>query len=99
MSTRAEELRSLLQTELGATHVEVADESHLHAGHAGARAGGGHFRAVVVSSRFRGLSPVKAQQLVYRALGDRLLPGGPVHAFAMTTMTPEQWRARTKARG
>lgn len=84
-----------MQRELDATHVEVSDESHLHVGHAGAQGGGGHFRAVVVSPRFRGLTPVKAQQLVYRALSDRLLPGGSVHAFAMTTWTPEQWRAET----
>ena len=47
-------LEARLREKLEATHVEVIDESHLHAGHAGAKDGGGHFRAVIVSERFAG---------------------------------------------
>ena len=52
--------------------MEVEDESHLHAGHPGAAAGGGHFRAVIVADCFEGLSRVAAQRLVYQALADEM---------------------------
>jgi BolA protein len=91
------EIEQRLQETLGAVHVEVEDESRLHAGHG---ATGGHYRAVVVSERFAGLSRVAAQRLVYAALGEWM--DGPIHAFAVRTFTPEQWRAGTaggRARG
>ena len=92
MTARAERIAERLREALGATHVEVDDESHLHAGHAGARSGGGHFRATIVSTRFEGLSRVAAQRLVYDALGE--LMRGEIHALAMTTWTPAQWSER-----
>lgn len=90
MSERAQRVAERLRAELQALYVEVADESHLHAGHPGAR-GGGHFRALIVSPRFAGLGRVAAQRLVYAALGNLL--DGEIHAISMTTLTPEQWRA------
>jgi BolA protein len=85
-------IEKTLREALDAEHVEVVDESHLHAGHPGARSGGGHFRATVVSARFDGLSRLAAQRLVYQALGD--LMQREIHALAMTTWTPEAWRKR-----
>ena len=82
------EIEARLREALGAVHVEVEDESRLHAGHG---ASGAHYRAVVVSERFAGLSRVAAQRLVYDALGEWMQ--GPIHAFAVRTFTPEQWRA------
>ena len=82
-------LEDALRERLAASHVEVVDESHLHAGHPGARAGGGHFRAVIVSERFEGLSRVRAQQLVYDSLGDWM--GREIHALSMKTFTPRDW--------
>ena len=70
MAIEASEIESRLRDALEATHVEVVDESHLHAGHAGAKDGGGHYRAVIVSEQFDGLNRVKAQQLVYGVLDD-----------------------------
>jgi BolA protein len=84
-----DELEERLRQTLDATHCEVIDESHLHAGHAGARDGGGHFRAVIVSERFAGLNRIKAQQLVYAAVGDWM--GREIHALSMKTFTPEAW--------
>lgn len=81
------EIEARLRERLAAVHAEVEDESRLHAGHG---ATGGHYRAVVVSERFAGLSRVAAQRLVYEALGDWMQ--GPIHAFAVRTFTPEQWR-------
>ena len=79
-----------LRERLAAVHVEVVDESHLHAGHAGAASGAGHFRALVVSPRFAGLSLVAAQRLVYEALGDEM--GSEIHALSVRTLAPERWQ-------
>jgi BolA protein len=89
-ATRKARIEAKLRQRLAAAHVEVVDESHLHAGHAGARGGGGHFRALVVSSRFEGLSALAAQRLVYDALSDEM--GGEIHALSIRTLTPERWR-------
>ena len=80
-----------LRKVLAATHVEVIDESHLHAGHAGARDGGRHFRVVIVSEKFAGLSPVRSQQLVYQSVEGWM--GKEIHALSMKTFTPEAWAA------
>ena len=75
---------------LKASHAEVLDESHLHAGHEGAKSGGGHFRATLVSTRFEGLSRVAAQRLVYEVIDDEF-QSGSIHALAMRTFTPQKW--------
>lgn len=86
-----EALELKLRDRLDATHVEVIDESHLHAGHVGARDGGRHFRAVIVSERFAGLSRVRSQQLVYQSVEEWM--GKEIHALSMKTFTPEAWAA------
>ena len=78
-----------LRDELEADRVSVIDESHLHAGHEGARQGGGHFRAVVVSRRFEGKSPVERQRLVYAVLAEEM--GREIHALSIQALTPLQW--------
>jgi len=80
---RARRIEARLRERLEAVRVEVIDESHLHAGHAGARSGGGHFRATVVSPRFAGLGRVEAQRLVYQALDDMM--GSEIHALSLHT--------------
>jgi BolA protein len=89
---RRARIETKLRERLEAAHVEVIDESHLHAGHAGAASGGGHFRAVIVASRFEGLSPVQAQRLVYASLEDEMQR--EIHALSMKTFTPDEWSAR-----
>ena len=89
-----ESLETKLRTSLGATHVEVIDESHLHAGHAGARDGGRHFRAVIVSEKFEGLSRVRSQQLVYQSVEEWM--GKEIHALSMKTFTPDEWTSRSE---
>ena len=89
---RRDRIEKKLGEELEADHVEVIDESHLHAGHPGARSGGGHYRVTVVSSRFEGLSKLQAQRLVYAALADEM--GGQIHALSMQTFAPGEWSAR-----
>ncbi len=48
-----------------------------------------HYQARIVSSAFEGKSPVQQHQLVYAALGDAM--GGPIHALALKTYTPQAW--------
>jgi BolA protein len=86
-SRRAQIIESTLRDKLDATHVEVLDDSAAHAGHLGAEGGGGHYRVLVVSPRFEGLSPVAAQRLVYSALGEFMTTD--VHALEMRTLTPD----------
>ena len=83
---RKARIEAKLRERLGASQVEVVDESHLHAGHAGARGGAGHFRVLIVSSRFEGLTALAAQRLVYDALSDEM--GGEIHALSIRTRTP-----------
>ena len=67
--------------------LEVVDESHLHAGHMGARPEGEtHFRVTIVSSTFEGLTRVQRHRLVNETLADEL--AGPVHALALRTEAP-----------
>jgi BolA protein len=91
-SDRCARIEAELRDRLAAVHVEVIDESHLHVGHVGARDGGGHFRAVVVSLRFEGKAPVQRQRLVYDALESAM--GSEIHALSMKTLTPAEWTAR-----
>ena len=91
-SDRCARIEASLRERLGAVHVEVIDESHLHVGHVGARDGGGHYRAVVVSMRFEGKAPVQRQRLVYDALDSAM--GSEIHALSMKTLTPAEWTAR-----
>jgi len=65
-------IRSRLTAALQPRVLEISDESHLHAGHAGARDGRGHFHVRIASARFRGLSRLAQHRLVYDALGDLL---------------------------
>lgn len=88
---RPEIIKTALVTALAADHVEVIDDSALHAGHLGAQGGGGHYRLLVVSSRFDGLSRVAAQRLVFQTLGELMTTD--IHALEMRTLTPEQWKA------
>ncbi len=86
---RRTHIEDKLRRELEAIHVDVIDESHLHAGHAGARSGGGHFRATIVSERFEGMRPVAAQRLVYQVLAEEMT--GMIHALSLATYSPESW--------
>jgi BolA protein len=92
MTNRRTRIEDKLKQALEATHVEVVDESHRHAGHAGAASGGGHFLALIVSPRFDGRSSVERQRLVYAALDAEM--GSDIHALSMRTLTPEEWGNR-----
>jgi BolA family transcriptional regulator, general stress-responsive regulator len=88
---RSARIEALLRGILDAEHVEVIDESHRHAGHAGAAGGGGHFRGLVVSHRFASLGRIDRQRMVYDALADEMR--SEIHALSIRALTPEEWRA------
>ena len=84
----AETIRQRLAA-LEPVSLELVDESAQHAGHAGARSGGGtHWRLRIVSPRFTGQPAVARHRMVYHALGE-LMPD-PVHALAITAHSPEE---------
>ncbi|MGH7860588.1 MAG: BolA family protein [Candidatus Binatia bacterium] len=90
MSVTSADIESILRRDLAAVHVEAADESARHEGHAGAASGGGHFRVLVVAAAFEGKNPLERHRLVYETLGD-LIPG-EIHALALRTLTPDEHR-------
>ena len=81
----AERVEAALRAALQPTALEVLDDSHLHAGHAGAKEGR-HFTVRVTSHAFTGLSLVARHRLVYDAL--RLLVAEGIHALAIEACTP-----------
>ncbi|WP_345531252.1 BolA family protein [Viridibacterium curvum] len=92
MSTTADLIRERLAV-LEPERLEVGDDSHLHAGHAGARSGGGHFSLTIVSPRFVELGALTRHRLIYAQLGD--LMQGAVHALQINAMTPEEAATRS----
>ena len=85
---RADLIRQALVAALAPERLEIVDESHLHAGHAGAREGKGHFRIHVVAECFRGLAPIKRHRKIYAALG--ALMETDIHALGIDARTPDE---------
>ncbi len=89
MMDRVEAIRSRLQEALGPEFIDIVDESHKHAGHAGAReSGGGHFNVTIVSRQFRDKSPIQRHRMVYTAVDD-LMPR-EIHALSIRALTPDE---------
>lgn len=86
--TRLERIHAALQAQLAPTVLEVIDESHKHAGHAGARDGRGHFAVHVVSDAFAGLAPLARHRRVYAALGEMMQTD--IHALSIRAQTPSE---------
>lgn len=84
-ASRIAAIRSRLTSALEPLLLEITDESHLHAGHAGARDGRGHFHVRIASARFRGLSRLAQHRLVYGALGDLMTTD--IHAVRISAET------------
>ncbi len=86
--TRIEKIRATLEQALQPVSIEIEDESHLHAGHAGAATGRGHFSVNIVSTVFAGKSAVARHRMVYAAL-DGLMQTD-IHALSVKARTPEE---------
>jgi BolA protein len=83
----AHDIEQALREALQPTALTITDDSHLHAGHAGAREGR-HFSVRITSARFIGMGRVARHRLVYHAL-HRLIPQG-VHALAIQARSPDE---------
>ena len=87
MTATEETIRRKLTEAFAPTRLEVENESHRHAGHAGSPGtGDSHFRVVIVSAAFAGIGRVERQRQVYAALAEEL--AGPVHALALRADAP-----------
>ena len=85
--TRYDIIRERLTTTLAPIQLQLQDDSHLHAGHAGAKQGG-HYTVRIVSSKFTGLRPMARHQLVYSSLGN--LMNTDIHALSITALSPDE---------
>jgi BolA family transcriptional regulator, general stress-responsive regulator len=85
-SGRERLLRQRLESRFSPQLLTIEDESHLHAGHAGAAGGHSHFRITIVAEAFRGVSPVARHRLVYAAVDDLLKTD--IHALAINALPP-----------
>ncbi|WP_343222531.1 BolA family protein [Lysobacter sp. ISL-50] len=85
---RVEAIRVAIEAALAPSALEIEDESHRHAGHAGAQDGRGHFRVAVISDAFAGLSPIARHRAVYAAVGE--LMNTDIHALAISAKTPDE---------
>jgi BolA protein len=87
--TVADAIRQKLTRRFAPVRLDILDESHRHAGHAGARPEGEtHFSVTIVSAAFRGHNRVARQRLVYETLADELATR--VHALSLSVRTPEE---------
>ncbi|RZA20316.1 MAG: BolA family transcriptional regulator [Lysobacteraceae bacterium] len=85
---RVERMRLLLTAALAPLSLEISDDSHKHAGHAGARDGQGHFSVHVVSAAFAGKLPLARHRLVYAALDSMMQTD--IHALAIRASAPDE---------
>jgi BolA protein len=90
--SRVERIRSALQVALAPQLLEVEDDSHRHAGHAGARDGRGHFNVKVVSEAFAGKAPLARHRLVFAAVGDMMETD--IHALSIVALSPAEHAAQ-----
>jgi BolA family transcriptional regulator, general stress-responsive regulator len=84
---RIERIRAVLEKTFEPARLEIVDESHLHAGHAGASTGRGHYRVQIVSHAFAGKSPIQRHRMVYEALGEQMQT--EIHALSIRAETPD----------
>lgn len=85
---RVARITELLTAALDPVALEVTDDSHKHAGHAGARTGQGHFSVAIVSEAFAGKLPLARHRLVYAALGAMMQTD--IHALAIHARAPDE---------
>jgi BolA protein len=85
----ADRIRGKLTERFSPSRLEISDESHRHAGHAGARPEGEtHFSVTIVAAAFIGLSRIARQRLVYQTLAEELATR--IHALSLTTLVPDE---------
>ena len=86
--TRVARIRERLQQAFRPEVLEIRDDSALHAGHAGARDGAGHYAVTIRADAFRGRGRIECHRMVYEALAD-MMPK-EIHALSIDTATSGQ---------
>ena len=86
MSAETVELLRQRLAVLAPEALAIEDDSHRHAGHAGARQGGGHYRLEIVAAAFAGKTTMARHRMIYDAAGD--LMRGPIHALSIVARFP-----------
>lgn len=86
-NSRIDQMNALLEA-LQPIQVEITDDSHKHAGHAGAKGGGGHYRLLIVSRQFANKPTLARHRMIYSALGEMMKKD--IHALTITAYTPEE---------
>lgn len=88
MTNRTDIIKTTLTDAIQPQFIEVLDDSQAHAGHEGAKAGGGHFYLTIVSEKFEKKSRIQRHQLIYAALGDMMI--SDIHALSIKAFTPKE---------
>jgi len=86
--TRLDMIRARLTAALAPESMEVIDDSASHAGHEGAKSGGGHYEVIIVAQAFTGLGLLQRHRLIYDALGDAM--GREIHALSIKAFSPQE---------
>lgn len=89
---RVELIRDRINRALAPEQLDIIDDSHKHAGHAGAAGGGGHFTVRIVSDKFSNHKLIERHRMVYQAVSD-LMPA-EIHALSITAVTPEEQQSQ-----
>ncbi|MFT5260577.1 MAG: BolA protein [Saprospiraceae bacterium] len=85
---RAQKIEQLLTDALAPESIDLLDESHKHAGHAGAKGGAGHYDLTIVSSQFCGQNTMARHRMVYAVVGD-MMPT-EIHALSIKAFAPDE---------
>lgn len=85
---RVEKIRAAIEAALHPVRLEIVDQSHRHAGHAGARDGRGHFDVLIVSDTFNGKLPLARHRMVFAAVGD--LMETDIHALSIKALSTDE---------
>jgi BolA family transcriptional regulator, general stress-responsive regulator len=85
-SHRVALIRTRLESAFAPDSLDIIDDSHRHAGHAGAKDGRGHFQVRIVSNQFTGTKTLERHRMVYSALGT--LMQTDIHALSVTALDP-----------
>ena len=88
MTDRVEAIEERLRAAFSPRELLVKDQSHLHAGHEGARDGRGHFEVLIVSEGFGGANRLQRHRMVFDALGEMM--DTDIHALRVRALTPEE---------
>jgi len=87
---RIERMRTVLAVALHTDRIDISDDSHMHAGHEGAKSGKGHFTVQVISDDFVDVSTLGRHRMIYEALGDMM--DTDIHALSIQAKTPAEVR-------